>query len=143
MTTDPSQSPRIEALWRSVLRDLATLREITGRPFPLDGHPVGSMGEVLAASRYGLTLSPPSTRGYDAVDADNRRVESKATCGKAVYLSAVGPDEADRLIVVRLPPDADAEPGWVYDGPTAPAWAAAGGAVIWTRQRSASKSGRR
>jgi hypothetical protein len=113
---------RTDALWRSVLHDLAALEEITGQPFPPDGHMVGSMGAVLAARRYGLTLMPPSTHGYDALDADGRTVEIKATRRSSVSLSASGP-MPHRLVVVRLLDDGD--PEWVYDGPAAPAWQAA------------------
>lgn len=36
------------------------------RRFTLDGHLVGSIGEVLAAYYYGLKLSPASSQGHDA-----------------------------------------------------------------------------
>jgi hypothetical protein len=38
----------------------------TGRKFTLDGHLVGSIGEVMAAHRYGLELLTASTEGHDA-----------------------------------------------------------------------------
>jgi hypothetical protein len=40
-----------------------------GRPFTVDGHLLGSIGEVLAAYRYNLDLKRPSTSGCDADSA--------------------------------------------------------------------------
>lgn len=37
-----------------------------GRRFTLDGHLVGSLGEVMAAQRYALELLPASAEGHDA-----------------------------------------------------------------------------
>ena len=99
------------------------LSRATGRPFSPDGHLVGSMGEVFAAEQLGLTLMTPSNRGYDAVDAQNRKVEIKATTRDSVALSASG-TEAERLIVVRF--DEVGVGSVVYDGTAAPAWESAG-----------------
>ena len=51
-----------------------------GRKFTHDGHIIGSIGEVLAASNYGLPLATASTEGVDATAPDGREVEIKATC---------------------------------------------------------------
>ena len=40
-----------------------------GRRFTPDGHLVGSIGEVIAAHRYGLELLPHSAQGHDARSA--------------------------------------------------------------------------
>jgi hypothetical protein len=48
-----------------------------GRKFTLDGHLVGSIGEVVAAYMFGLDLMPASTLGHDALAPDGRRVEIK------------------------------------------------------------------
>ena len=37
-----------------------------GRHFALDGHLVGSIGEAVAAARYGLELTTASTKDVDA-----------------------------------------------------------------------------
>lgn len=95
----------------------AELGEIHGRRFTPDGHLVGTLGEVLAASKYGLTLALPSTKGFDAVDRDGRRVEIKATYGSSVALRASSHEVADDLLVLRL--DARGEPELVYYGPIA------------------------
>ena len=96
---------------------------MTGRPFSPDGHLVGSFGEVVAAELLNLTLMPPSNDGYDAIDDQGRRVEIKATTRTSIGLSASG-TRAERLVVVVV--DGDGETEVAYDGPTAPAWDAAG-----------------
>lgn len=94
-----------------------------GRHFTPDGHLIGSIGEVLAAAQYCLTLTTASTKGIDAHDADGRSVEIKATTGsKGVALRGFKP-LTDRLMVVTI----DASTGAmaeVYNGPAAPVWAA-------------------
>jgi hypothetical protein len=50
-----------------------------GRRFTPDGHLVGSIGEVLAAYHYGLTLLPASTGGHDAITEGGRPVQVKVT----------------------------------------------------------------
>jgi len=95
-----------------------------GRHFTPDGHLVGSIGEVVAAARYGLTLTTASAKGVDAHDADGNTVEIKATTGKrGVAFRGMEPT-AQRLIVLQI--DATGEVAEVYDGPASPAWAAAG-----------------
>jgi hypothetical protein len=94
-----------------------------GRPFTPDGHMVGSIGEVIAATRYGLTLVPPSTKGYDATTPDGRKVEIKATFGNRGV--ALRENHADLLVVLRLSRDGEHEE--VYYGPADQAWARAGG----------------
>ena len=66
---------------------------------------------------------PPSNDGYDAIDEQGRRVEIKATTRTSIGLSASG-TRAERLVVVVV--DGDGETEVAYDGPTAPAWDAAG-----------------
>ncbi|MEO1003041.1 MAG: hypothetical protein AAFX65_08020 [Cyanobacteria bacterium J06638_7] len=101
----------------------AELERRHGRPFSPDGHMIGSIGEVLAAERFALTLQPPSNEGFDASDQAGRRVEVKTTTGQRGV--AITGDEpiADRLVVLQLRPDGTART--VYDGPAGPAWALA------------------
>ena len=91
-----------------------------GRKFTLDGHLVGSIGEVLAAHRYGLTLLPASAEGHDATAADNRLVQIKATQARSVGLRS----EPEHLIVLKLSSDGMASE--VYNGPGALPWQHAG-----------------
>ena len=106
-----------------IFRSCQRLTELTKRPFSPDGHLVGSFGEVVAAELLNLTLMPPSNDGYDAIDDQGRRVEIKATTRTSIGLSASG-TRAERLVVVVV--DGDGETEVAYDGPTAPAWDAAG-----------------
>ena len=75
----------IDAL--AVLRLVPELFQITkaleaaapGRHFTPDGHLVGSIGEAVAAARYGLELTTASTKGVDAHHkASGRSVEIRS-----------------------------------------------------------------
>jgi len=91
-----------------------------GRRFTPDGHLVGSIGEVIAAHRYGLELLPHSAQGHDARAPSGMLVEIKATQGSSVALR----EQPNHLIVLHLSKLGDASE--VYNGPGAPVWAAAG-----------------
>lgn len=108
---------------QEVFRLCQRLTELTGRPFSPDGHLVGSIGEVFAQGLLNLTLMPLSNDGYDAVDATGRKVEIKTTSRSAVSLSSSG-TKAERLVVIAV--DVRGEPEVAYDGPSEPAWEAAG-----------------
>lgn len=99
-------------------------RLFPGRSFTPDGHLVGSLGECLAADAFGLTLNPASTEGYDAVSADGRKVEIKATQRTSVSLSTTDHVVAHVLLVLQLKRDGSSTV--VYNGPAAPVWAVAG-----------------
>ena len=50
---------RVPEIVRELYSSVAELEELfPGRKFTLDGHLVGSIGEVIAAHRYGLELLP-------------------------------------------------------------------------------------
>ena len=89
------------------------------RKFTLDGHLVGSIGEIVAAKALGLKLYPMSQPGHDAYDA-NGDVQIKMTAGKNISLYA----KCDRLVVLRVVSPKEAE--IVYDGPGKPVWCRAG-----------------
>lgn len=91
-----------------------------GRKFTPDGHLVGSLGEVLAAHRYGLTLLDASAPVHDATAPDGRQVQVKITQGKTVGIRA----EPDHLIVLSLHKDGTISE--VFNGPGKAAWDAAG-----------------
>ena len=48
------------------------------RHFTLDGHLIGSIGEVYAAERYGIDLFISSTPRHDGTSPDGRLVQVKA-----------------------------------------------------------------
>lgn len=103
-----------------IYRAVADLEKLyPGRKFTPDGHLVGSIGEVIAAEHFGLTLYASSKPGHDAFDAEGD-VQIKLTAGNSVSMFA----DCVRLIVLRIVSPKQAE--IVYDGPGAPAWAAAG-----------------
>jgi hypothetical protein len=63
-----SDTERIDRLIRDLYRIVADLEEIApGRRFTPDGHVVGTIGELVAAERFGLKLMPASPEGYDAL----------------------------------------------------------------------------
>ncbi|SPJ27717.1 DUF6998 domain-containing protein [Falsiruegeria mediterranea] len=95
-------------------------RIFPGRKFTLDGHLLGSIGEVVAAYMFDLDLNPASTLGHDATAADGRNVEIKLTQGKSVAIR----HEPEHLIVLQRPKGGPIRT--VYNGPGGSAWEAAG-----------------
>ena len=91
-----------------------------GRKFTVDGHLVGSIGEVIVAEHYGLSLLPNSTKTHDAVSKEGKQVQIKATQVKGIAISS----EPDYLIVIRLLSDGSWEE--IYNGPGRAAWDNAG-----------------
>jgi len=91
-----------------------------GRRFTLDGHLVGSIGEVIAAYMFDLELLRASTMGHDAMARDGRRVEIKLTQGKSTALR----HEPEHLIVLQRSKRKAVEV--IYNGPGKPAWDLAG-----------------
>ncbi len=98
-----------------------------GRKFPLDGHLVGSIGEAAAGTLLDLELVPTSSTGHDAVAADGRKVEIKATYGKkGVAIRKTSHVAATALIVLRLSRSPGSEHEVVFNGPLLIALQAAG-----------------
>jgi len=91
-----------------------------GRAFTPDGHLVGSIGEVMSAYRYNLTLHRASSTGHDAVAPNGKQVEIKATQAKSVALRA----EPEHLVVLHLGKDGHATE--VFNGPGNLAWSQCG-----------------
>ena len=97
-------------------------KNFPGRKFTLDGHLVGSIGEVIAAYHYSLELLPSSTERHDATATDGRLVQIKATQGThGISLRS----EPKHLIVLWID-DNTVEALEVYNGPGAPVWNACG-----------------
>jgi hypothetical protein len=77
---------------------------------------VGSIGEVVAAYAFGLTLYPSGADKHDGETEDGRKVQIKLTGGiRGIGLSS----EPDFLIVLQL---RDYKFSVVYNGPGAPVW---------------------
>ena len=106
-------SDKIKELYR-ITNELET--EYPGRKFTIDGHLVGSIGEVIVAENYGLELLPNSTETHDAEAKDGKLVQIKATQRDVVLLG----EEPEYLLVLYL-----ANTGAVfevYNGPGKLAW---------------------
>ena len=71
------------------------------RPFTPDGHLVGSIGEVVAAHIYDLTLGKCSNPGFDAKTRNSETLEIKLTGGNSVLMSS-DCEPPDFLIVLKL-----------------------------------------
>ena len=85
------------------------------RHFTLDGHLVGSIGEVLAAYYYGIDLYTASTEVHDGIIHD-REVQIKITQQDSIQISA----EPEYLIVLYLTKKGQVFE--VYNGPGKEPW---------------------
>ena len=112
---------QVPKLIRELYQTVESLRELfPDRPFTLDGHLVGSLGEVIAAYEYKLTLLTPSTEGHDAETADGKQVEIKITQGNRVAFRS----EPKHLLVLKLLQDGSAQE--IYNGPGQEPWSQSG-----------------
>ena len=83
---------------RTLLDQVSVLETMfPGRHFTLDGHLVGSVGEVAAAYYYGIELFPPSTELHDGF-VDNKNVQIKITQTDNVLIG----EKPEYLIVLYL-----------------------------------------
>ena len=124
MPTD--EVPSLVRALHDIVRRLEEL--FPGRRFTLDGHLVGSIGEVMAAHRYGLTLKRASFTGCDATVPDGRDVEVKATQGDRVALRC----RPSHLLVLHL--DTKGGVAEVYNGP---------GEIVWPHVGRQQSNGQR
>ena len=107
----------VPAIVRQLLEAVHTLEELfPGRRFTIDGHLMGSLGEVYARHVYGLTLLPSSRKDHDAETQSGRLVQIKATQRPRVSLYS----QPQHLLVLQL----TREGNWneVYNGPGALMW---------------------
>ena len=91
-------------------------RLFPGRHYTPDGHMIGSIGEALAASYYGLELFPASEETHDAKAPDGRLVQIKATQINRISLSS----EPRWLLVLWIHRDGTFSEE--YNGPGKLAW---------------------
>ena len=75
-------------------------KEFSGRHFTLDGHLVGSIGEVMAAYYYGIELYTASTEIHDG-EVDGKKVQIKISQQDNIVIN----HEPDYLIVLYLNKD--------------------------------------
>ena len=115
---DTSQVPsKIQALYQ-ITNELEAM--FPGSKFTPDGHMIGSIGEVLVASKYHLELLDNSVKTHDAVTKDGKMVQIKATQTNRISISS----EPDYLIVIQI----DTAGSWmeIYNGPGKEPWEYAG-----------------
>ena len=111
----------LEAKIRELYRIIAELEELyPGRKFTLDGHVLGSIGEVYAAERYGLSLLKASSEKHDAQSSDGKMVQIKITQTDRVSIYS----EPHYLIVLKMNSDGNIEE--VYNGKGSIPWNIAG-----------------
>lgn len=119
--TRHTRTKKVPAIVRQLCDLVSELhRAFQGRRFTLDGHLVGSIGEVLTADLYGLALLPTGEARHDARAPNGTLVQIKTTQASSVGLRS----RPDHLLVVQL--DARGTISEVYNGPGKPAWNAAG-----------------
>ena len=82
-----------------------------GRRFTLDGHLLGSIGEVLAAYYYGIELAPMSQKTHDGTKS-GKSIQIKITQTNSVDIA----DYCDYLIVLYLN-NLEGKIYEVYNGP--------------------------
>lgn len=74
------------------------LEKITERPFPLDGHTLGSIGEIYGEIYYGIDLYKPGHKDDDGI-WNGRNVQIKCTQrNDTTYLKG----ETDLLLVLQI-----------------------------------------
>ncbi|HEY0046924.1 MAG TPA: hypothetical protein VGB44_09475 [Flavobacterium sp.] len=71
---------------KQLLEIIQKLRDQYKRGFPLDGRLVGDIGEVLAATKYGIELYPENSAIHDGHEiATGRKVQIKASFKNYCY----------------------------------------------------------
>lgn len=114
-----SEEQRIVAIRNKVQKLISIVNELEqdfpGRHFTLDGHLVGSIGEVMAEYYYGIKLSTASSKLHDGVVGD-REVQIKITQQDNIVICG----EPEYLIVMYLTKAGDVYE--VYNGPGKRPW---------------------
>jgi hypothetical protein len=104
----------------ALYRAIEELQKTYGRKFTLDGHVLGSIGEVIAKEALGFKLLPMSTRAHDAHCNIRGAVQIKITGGRSIAMR----QNCNHLLVFKILSPDEAE--IIYDGPGDPVWKAAG-----------------
>jgi hypothetical protein len=99
-----------------------------GRKFTLDGHLLGSVGEVLAESALKMRLLKMSAPVHDAVCGDRGDVQIKITAKRSIALR----HPCNHLVVFQVVSPTEAE--IFYDGP---------GAIVWDKAGRMQSNGQR
>jgi len=122
-SNDPKLAEATELICQ-IYRCVSRLEELfkdQGRKFTPDGHLVGSIGEVLAAAHYGLSLFPPSHPVHDGIsETGDLPVQIKISQTRTVGLRSL----PEHLLVLALAKNGTFSE--IYNGTGKPAWDAAG-----------------
>ena len=114
---------KIDAIKDKVKKLISIVKELEedfpGRRFTLDGHLVGSIGEVMAAYYYGIELYSASTVAHDG-EIDGRKVQIKISQQDNIVIN----HEPEHLIVLYLRKNGEVYE--VYNGPGKEPWNSAG-----------------
>jgi hypothetical protein len=87
----------IQELW-DIVKKLEDNYKEDNRKFTVDGHLLGSIGEVYAKEKFNLKLLGNSEKCHDAIDEFNEKYQIKITQRNKVGLRY----EPDNLIVIKI-----------------------------------------
>ena len=90
-------------------------KDFPGRHFTLDGHLVGSIGEVMASYYYGIELYKASAVAHDG-EIDGKKVQIKITQQEDIVIN----HEPEYLIALYLNKDGSVYE--IYNGPGKAPW---------------------
>ena len=97
-----------------VFQGIERLKEaFPNRAFTIDGRLVGDVGEVIAALEYDLVLDDVQQANHDAITADGRKVQIKATFKDSLTFKTV----PEYYLGFKLYPDGRHEE--IFNGPGA------------------------
>lgn len=106
----------IKELWKIVAR-LEDTYKSDGKKFTVDGHLLGSIGEVYAKEKFNLRLLPNSEKSHDAIDDETgKKYQIKITQRNKVGLR----NEPENLIVIKI--NEDGKPSVIYNDLGKPIW---------------------
>jgi len=114
--TEEELQKEIKELWEIVSR-LETTYKSDDKKFTIDGHLLGSIGEVYAKEKFKLRLLQNSEKSHDAIDdKTNKKYQIKITQREKVGLR----NEPDNLIVIKV--NKEGIPIIIYNGIGKPVW---------------------
>lgn len=112
-------SEKMEGIKKKVHRLIKIVKELEvdfpGRHFTLDGHLVGSIGEVMAAYYYGIELYPASAVAHDG-EIKGKKVQIKITQQEDIVIN----HEPEYLIALYLNKNGNVYE--IYNGPGKEPW---------------------
>ena len=118
-STNEGMNERFSELLKRIYSAVDDLEKMfPGRHFTPDGHMIGSIGEAIAATHYGVELYPASHKVFDGRKGD-RKVQIKATQKKDV---AVKRAPGGALLVLRIEKNGEFEE--VFNGDADRVWQA-------------------